>query len=182
MSSESDRGSGPEVALIVVLVLAVLVGGLFVLGAGGWLLYRTTAHREAIVQRERALAAEAQARQQLLEVEQVRAQRETEQAEGIAEGAPSGETTGATDLGVSEDALSVVLDREGTIWLESEPTLLDALKGQLEDLSQQRGDAGSVSVVMEVASECPFKYVADVLSICEALGIQNVRFKATDAH
>lgn len=156
-----QRESGGSAVAIVTVIVAVLLGGLVLLGVGALFFVRTV-RMEA---REVEMVARVEADRTVVEMEkaarvQIKKSAKVELPEASAR------------------ELIIEIDQDGAIKVDDERTDLDDLKAQL----QKAGENGNVrlAVQMKVDPLCLARHVLAVQSICSELGVQNVQMSPLD--
>ena len=175
MGYDTDRPAGSDGAAIIVLVLVVFFGVLLILGGGAIFWLRSTnMQRIEVMEQKRAMVAYERARRVRLEAEMAV---NADPLAPLSAEAPSAEIDMAelAEL-VNPDhyRTTIKLDNNGNIEVNGNRVRLHELYGAL--LRDKR--PYELSVVVRAEDECPFKYVAGVLSLCEQIGIVDVEIAA----
>ena len=162
MGYDTDRRAGPDGAAIVVLVLVVFFGLLLILGGGAIFWLRSTnMQRVVVMEQKRAIVAHERAR---------RVRLEAEMAVNADPLAPLSAEAPPAEIDMAELAelvnpdhyrTTIKLDNNGNIEVDGNRVRLHELYGTL--LRDNR--PYELSVVVRAEGECPFKYVAGVLSL-----------------
>lgn len=154
-----DRSNSTVMVVVAILALAVI--GLLVVGGAGAFWLRTArmevAARETAVaarQRDRALAAEQAAMEAAMR-------------------ASSRHQTAPPNNPGTQLSLIVTVDRNGKCAVDREEIDLDELRLRLTRLKDKTRNAFHVR--FETDGECPAKYIARLLDLCDAVGDVDVR-------
>ncbi len=177
MVHDRDRQSGSEGVFIAALVIAVLLGGLSVLGLGAFFYTRAvTFERQAVMQRELALEAHHQAEQARAQAQMVfernrPAEAELDATESIVETIDAGGQP-IVDSGNAARRTAIQIDAEGNLQMDGAPTSHDELATFLRSIAD-RSEPQLVTV--EVDEQCVFQHVAGILKLCDELEIKEVK-------
>ncbi len=175
MGYDTDRRTGSDGAAIVVLVLVVFLSVLLILGGGAFYWLRATnMQRMVVMEQKRAMVAHQRARRARLEVET---------AMNADQLAPASTEASPAEIDMAELAelvnpdhyrTTIKLDNNGNIEVNGKQVRLHELYRALSRDNRPY----ELAIVVRAEDECPFKYVAGVLSLCEQIGIADVEIAA----
>jgi biopolymer transport protein ExbD len=169
---QKTGSSGLAPAWIIVLVVSLLAA-MLVVGATGWFVLRTSQMPQlALVERERALAAEEQARAMAeklaleTELEVSRAAREFENEVVVT---------------INDQRLvTVELDSQGQIRLDGKSIDLAGLPGRLQAIAADEGRS-KITIDLRADNACPFEHVAAVIGTCRQLEISRFHIRTLES-
>ena len=151
-----QRGSAGTVVGIVAVIVALLLGGLVLLGVGALFFVRTSARQAEVV-----------------------ARMEADRAEKIAARVQVRESTKPELRQASTGELTIEVDRDGAITVDDESMDLDGLRARL----QKDGENGRVRLAVQLKADpcCLAQHVVAVHSICSELGVEDVQISILEA-
>lgn len=161
-----QRGSGGSAVAIVAVIVAVLLGGLVLLGVGALFFVRT-------------VRTEARQVEMVARVEADRAVVEMEKAQQFATRVQVKESMKMELPDVSTEELVIEIDQDGAITVDEDRMDLDGVRERL----QKAGENGNVrlTVQMNVHPRCLAQHVVAVQSVCSESGVKDVQLSTLEA-
>ncbi len=176
-TTEPSRSSGAVIVLVIVLGLMLLVGA-FVVGVGGYLLFRNTRVQQSMIARERAQLAEVQAREMQVRLEQVQqaAESEFQRVQSIVASQQAELSSSIDSVPAAVDVITIELDQNGEMQVGDKSIDLGALQAMLKEVIDHGGPPPPVNI--RVDKRCLFEHVARVLSACREMKVRDIDVSA----